>query len=85
MDTTTPTETAQQEDKDATTARTQDTSHIYASQDTQTATDTTQEDQATEDIAADLQVDLLADHPQEAHHTIDAQEDTEAPHHTILI
>ena len=43
----------------------------------------TQEDQATEDIAADLQVDLPADHLQEAHHTIDAQEDTKSPtpHH----
>ena len=47
--------------------------------------DTTQEGQATEDKAADLQADLSADHPQEADHTIDAQEDTEAPHHTILI
>ena len=41
----------------------------------------TQEGQATEDIVADPQVDLPADHLQEAHHTIDAQEDTEGPHH----
>ena len=41
----------------------------------------TQEGQATEDIVADPQVDLQADHLQEAHHTIDVQEDTEAPHH----
>ena len=41
----------------------------------------TQEGQATEDIVAYLQVDLPADHLQEAHHTIDAQEDTEPPHH----
>ena len=44
----------------------------------------TQEDQATEDIAADPQVDLLADHLKETHHTTDAQGNTEAPHHTIL-
>ena len=43
----------------------------------------TQEGQATEDIAADPQVDLPADHLQEAHHTIDALGNTEAPHHTI--
>ena len=39
--------------------------------------------QATGDIAADLQVDLLADHLQEPHHTIDAQEDTEKAQHHI--
>ena len=44
----------------------------------------TQEGQATEDTVADLQVDLPADHLQEAYHTIDAQEDTEAPHHITL-
>ena len=57
---------------------------LYAEHVTQTATDkadTTQEGQVTEDKAAYVQVDLPADHPQEAHHTIDAQEDTEAPHH----
>ena len=41
----------------------------------------TQEGQATEDIVADPQVDLPAHHLQEAHHTIDAPEDTEAPNH----
>ena len=85
MDTATNKTTAQQQDKDAINAMGQDTSQLYAEHVTQTATDkadTTQEGQATEDKAADLQVDLPADHLQEAHHTIDAHEDTEAPHHT---
>ena len=44
-----------------------------------------QEGQATEDKAGDPQADHPADHLQEAHHTMDAQEDTEgAPHHTTL-
>ena len=59
-------------------------SHLCKSQNTLTATDTTQEDQATEDTVEDLQADLPVDQATEADHTTDAQGDTEAPHHIPL-
>ena len=64
----------------------QDTFQPYAEQDTRAATDKTdtiQEGQMTEeDKIADLQADPPADHPQDTHLATDAQERTEAQHHT---
>ena len=47
--------------------------------------DTVRESPTNQEIAADLPAMTLADHPKEADHTIDAQEDTEAPHLTMSI
>ena len=83
-DTTTSLMTAQQGDKDVIIVTTWDISHIYANQDTPTAKDTPQEDQATEDTVEDPLADLPVDQVAEADHTTDALGDTEAPHHTPL-